>query len=68
MTFLEAITSATKFGTEACGIEDKVGTLAKNKIAGFIVVKKDPVANIDVLLEKDNIKFVIKSGNLVTEN
>lgn len=68
MTPLEAITSATKFGAEACGIEDKVGTIEKRKLADFLIVKEDPIANIDLLLNKENIKYVIKEGKLVAEH
>lgn len=62
MTPLEAITSATKYGAEACGLGDKVGTLEKGKLADMVVVEQDPVTDIDVLLNKENIKYVIKEG------
>jgi len=62
MTPLEAITSATKYGAEACGIGHKVGTLEKGKLADIVVVKQDPTANIEVLLNKENIRHVIKEG------
>ncbi len=64
MTPLEAITSATKFGAEACGIDANVGTIEQGKMADLLVVKKDPSADIDTLLDKDNIKYVIKEGKL----
>ena len=67
MTPLEAITSATKLGAEACGIGDKVGTIEKGKLADLLVAKKDPTSNIDILLNKENIKYIIKEGNLVVE-
>jgi len=62
MTPLEAITSATKYGAEACGIGDKVGTIERGKLADLLVVKKDPVSDIGVLLDKDNVRYVIKDG------
>jgi len=62
MTPLEAITSATKYGAEVCGIGEQVGTLEKGKLADLLVVKQDPVSNIDVLLDKENVKYVIKEG------
>ena len=62
MTPLEAITSATKYGAEACGMGDKVGTLEKGKLADIVVVEQDPTSDIDVLLNKENIKYVIKEG------
>ena len=65
MTPLEAITTATKYGAEACGIGDQVGTVEKGKLADLLVVKRDPASNIDVLLEKKNIKYVIKEGVFV---
>ena len=65
MTPLEAITAATKHGAEACGIDDQVGTVEKGKLADLLVVKRDPASNIDVLLEKENIKYVIKEGVFV---
>lgn len=68
MTPLQAITSATKFGAEACSIGDKVGTIEKGKLADLLVVKKDPSRNVDILLDKENIKYVVKEGNLVAEH
>jgi len=65
MTPLEAITSATKYGAEACGIGDKVGTLQKGKLADMVVVKQDPTSDIDVLLDKENIRYVIKEGDIL---
>jgi len=67
MTHLEAITAATKHGAEVCGIGDKVGTVEKGKLADLLVVKKDPVSDIEVLLDKDNVRYVIKDGNFVVK-
>jgi len=68
MTPLEAITSATKIGAEACGIGDKVGTIEKGKLADLLVVRGDLTSNIDILLDKENVKYIIKGGNLVIEH
>jgi len=68
MTPLEAITAATKHGAEACGIDDKVGTIAKGMLADLLVVKKDPIADIEVLLNKANVKYVIKDGRFVVNH
>ena len=68
MTPLQAITSATKFGAEACGISDKIGTIEKGKLADLLVVSEDPTSNIDVLLNRENVKYIIKEGNLVVEH
>jgi len=68
MNPLEAITAATKHGAEACGIGDKVGTIEKGKLADLLVVKKDPVTDIDVLLDKNNVRYVIKDGRFVVNH
>lgn len=68
MTPLQAITAATKIGAEACGISDKVGTIEKGKLADLLVVKEDPTSNIDVFLGKENVKYIIKEGDLVIEH
>jgi len=68
MTPLQAITSATKLGAEACGIDDKVGTIEKGKLADLLVVKENPSVDIDVLVRKENVKYIIKEGNLAVEH
>jgi imidazolonepropionase-like amidohydrolase len=65
MTPMEAIVSATKTASEALGIQDKVGTIEKGKIADLLIVKANPVENIDSLGNKDNILHVIKEGKLI---
>ena len=65
MTPLEAITAATKHGAEVCGVGDKLGTVEEGKLADLLVVKKDPIADIEILLDKENIRYVIKEGKFV---
>ena len=67
MTPLQAITSATKFGAEACGISEKIGTIEKGKLADLLIVSKDPTNNIEILLNRENVKYIVKEGNLVVE-
>jgi imidazolonepropionase-like amidohydrolase len=68
MTPLEAITAATKHSVKACGIGDKIGIVEKGKLADLLVVKKDPVSDIEVLLDKDNVRYVIKDGKFVVNH
>ena len=45
--------------------------LMTGKLADLLVVKEDPSHNIDIidiLLNKENIKYIIKEGNLVIEH
>ncbi len=59
---MEAIVSATKINSEALGLDDKLGTLEKGKLADFLVVNGDPLRHINVLRDKTNIVAVYKGG------
>lgn len=59
---MDAIVSATHTNAELFGIADKTGTLEQGKWADIIVVDGDPLANIDCLQQRDNVKLVLKQG------
>jgi imidazolonepropionase-like amidohydrolase len=62
---MDAIVAATKIGAEALGIEDKVGTIEKGKLADILLVDGNPLENISVLVERKNIKSIIKGGKVI---
>lgn len=64
-TPMEAIISATRTASEALGIEKETGTLEKNKNADLIIVNGNPVADIDLLQNNENINVIIKSGDVI---
>lgn len=59
---IEAIVSATCNGAKACGLEDKIGTIEKGKLADIIIVDGDPLKDIKILQNLERIKMVIKEG------
>ena len=73
---LEVIRSATLNGAEALGMDTKIGSVAIGKLADFVVVDANPLANLKVLygtgavkLTEDNevireggVKYTIKDG------
>ncbi|MCI4436853.1 MAG: amidohydrolase family protein [Ignisphaera sp.] len=65
MTPLEAITCATRNAAEATGLAHTIGSIEKGKVADIIIVKGNPVDDIRVLLNKDNIVLVFKEGEVV---
>ena len=67
MTSMEAIVSATKTATEACGLRD-TGTIEKGKLADIIVVDGDPLGDISILQDPEKIDIVIKEGDVKVEN
>jgi len=73
---LEVIRAATLNGAEALGMEDKIGSIQIGKLADFVIVEENPLANLKVLygtgaikLTEDNkvvrvggVKYTIKDG------
>ncbi len=73
---LEVIKAATMNGAEALGIADQVGTVQVGKLADFVIIEENPLANLQVLygtgairLNENNeaervggVKYTIKDG------
>lgn len=57
----EALVSATKWGGEIMGIP-KLGLLRDGWLADLLLVDGDPLENIKVFQDRDNIKMVMKDG------
>jgi len=62
MTPMDAIVSATKTAAELLGIDENYGTLEEGKVADFIVLKENPLDNIETLMD---VEAVYKKGKLV---
>ena len=61
---MEAIVAATKMGSMCLGLEKLIGTVEKGKLADLILVDGDPLKDIKVLGDKENIKLVMKEGTV----
>lgn len=64
MSPLQALTAATGTAAAAIGQAHSLGTLAPGKLADFVVVDGDPLADIGILTRPDNIVQVYKGGVL----
>ena len=62
MTPMEAIVATTQTASEVLGLEKKIGTLEKGKLADLIVVDGNPLKDIQLLQDKDKIPVIMKEG------
>ena len=67
MTPMEAIVATTKVAAECLGWQDKVGTLEVDKLADIVIAKSDPLKDIRLLEDVDNIILVIKDGQIIKD-
>lgn len=63
----EAIITATSTAARAVGLSDKIGTLQTGKLADLILVAGDPLRDIHVLSNHDNIRVVMKGGDVAID-
>jgi imidazolonepropionase-like amidohydrolase len=65
MTPMDIIVSATKNGAYACGQSGKIGTIETGKFADVLVVKGNPLNDINALTQ---IQLVIKGGVIIVNH
>ncbi len=58
----EAILSATRTNAELFGLADEIGTVEEGKQADLIVVDGQPLDDVAVLQNADNIRLVMRGG------
>ena len=61
---MQALQAGTGWAAEGLGLEKKIGTVEKGKLADLVVVDGDPLKDIAILQDKSRIKLVIKEGNI----
>jgi imidazolonepropionase-like amidohydrolase len=59
-----ALVATTKTNAELMGIADEVGTIEPGKRADLLVVNGDPLADIGVLQDQDNLLAIVKAGEI----
>jgi len=66
MTPMQAIVASTSVPAELIRRPD-LGTLNPGKLADVVVVRGDPLADIDSLADPRNIRLVIKDGRIACD-
>jgi len=64
MTPEEALIAATHSAAKALGIDDRIGTLEKGKIADLIIIGENPFAGLERLRD---IRLIMKAGAVVSD-
>ncbi len=64
LTNMESILTMTKNGGEAMDMPDRLGQIKEGFLADLLMVKGNPLADTNVLLDKDNLLMVMKDGQI----
>ncbi len=67
MTPLQALRAATGWAAECIGREDDLGTVEKGKLADLIVVADNPLTDVTILQNPQQIALVIKDGEIAAD-
>ena len=67
MTVMQSIQAMTCWAAELLDMSDQIGAIASGKCADIVVVDQDPLQDIAALGQKENIKGVIKDGEIVVD-
>jgi imidazolonepropionase-like amidohydrolase len=58
----EALTAATKLGGEIMGMADELGLIKPGYLADLLLVDGDPLRDIALLQDRDNLLMIMKDG------
>jgi imidazolonepropionase-like amidohydrolase len=65
LTPMQAIVAGTKTSAQLCGVADVLGTIESGKLADLVVVRGNPLGDIDTVGDPTNILLVVKDGRPV---
>ncbi|MUL82486.1 MULTISPECIES: amidohydrolase family protein [unclassified Mycolicibacterium] len=66
LTPMQAIVAGTRTAAELCGVDESLGTVEPGKVADLVVVRGDPLTDIDSVGDPANILLVVKDGAAVS--
>jgi len=62
---MEAIVAGTQNSAEAIGLRDEVGTIEEGKLADLLIIEGNPLRDVRIFQDKENIRMVIMDGETV---
>jgi imidazolonepropionase-like amidohydrolase len=67
MTPAQALKAATTEPAVMLGMEKSLGAVAPGFFADIVAVEGDPLANITAISNRDNVRWVMKAGQVVVD-
>lgn len=67
MSPMDALVATTKVAAHCLGWQDRIGTVESGKLADIVIAATDPLANIRSLEKRENIKVVMKGGQILKD-
>ncbi|MBU0463820.1 MAG: amidohydrolase family protein [Proteobacteria bacterium] len=64
---MEALIAATSTASQVLGLENIIGTIEPGKIADLVLVRNNPLEDINILNESDAITRVMKGGQFIED-
>lgn len=68
MSPMEAIIAGTSNSAKCLGIENETGSIECGKIADLVITEKNPLEEISILSNPNNISFIMQDGKIVKNN
>jgi len=65
MSSMQAIEATTRVPAEVLRMQDRLGTLAVGKLADFVAVEGDPLADIRLFNDRSRVRLVVKDGRVM---
>ncbi len=62
---VEALIAATSNAAQVLGMENQIGTIEPEKIADLVLVKHNPIKDIEIFNSAKSITLVMKGGELI---
>jgi imidazolonepropionase-like amidohydrolase len=65
LTEMQALAASTITAAEALAVNHLVGSIEEGKLADFLVVKPNPLDDVSILRNRNNLKMIVKDGDIV---